>query len=127
MHPVLTPLIELTLAATALAIALQGRATVFTLPHVPSRLLVVALPAGMVVYYLNQALTAHREFLAKYRNTVARQLTWCGQQFRKAGLIVGFWRVSGTATFRLGVALALLLAATVFFPATFSNTDILNE
>lgn len=127
MHPVLTPLIELTLAAKAMDIALQGQATVLTLPHIPSRLLVVALPTIMVAYYFKQTLIAHRDFLATYHNTTIRQLTWCVQQFRSKGLLVGLWRTGGTATFRLGVALALLSVATVFFPASFTNTDALNE
>jgi hypothetical protein len=127
MHPVLTPLIELTLAAKALDIALQGQATILTLPHIPSRLLIIALPVILVIYYLNRTLAAHREFLAKYKNTTTRQLAWSWQQFRNAGPIVGFWRVSGTATFRLGLALMLLFVAMIFFPATFSNPDILDE
>lgn len=127
MHPVLTPLIELTLAAKALDIALQGRATVLTLPHIPSRLLVVALPAIMTIYYLSRTLAAHRKFLAQHHNTTIRQLRWCWQQLQTAGLAVGFWRASGTATFRLGLALTLLFVATVFFPATFTTIDILDE
>jgi hypothetical protein len=127
MHPVLTPLIELTLAVKAMAIALQGQATVLTLPHVSSRLLVVALPAVMVIYYLNQTFTAHREFLAKHNNTTTRQLAWCLRQFRAVGPFVGFWRTSSTATFRLGVAITLLFVATIFFPASFSSTDVLDE
>lgn len=127
MHPVLTPLIELTLAAKALSIALQGQATVLMLPHIPSRMLVVALPMIMVAYYLTQTLAAHRAFLAKHHNTTARQLAWCHTQLRTAGPFVGLWRISGTATFRLGIALALLFVATVLFPATFLHTDLLDE
>ena len=127
MHPVLTPLIELTLAAKALGIALQGQATLLTLPYIPSRLLIVALPAIMVIYYFNRTLAAHREFLATHKNTTTRQLAWCWQQFRKAGPFVGLWRASGTATFRLGFALMLLFAAMVFFPTTFSNPNVLDE
>jgi len=126
MHPVLTPLIELTLAAQALDVALQGKATVLTLPYVSSRLLVVALPAILVIYYVRQTLIAHRDFLADHKNTVARQLVWCGEQIRTKGLI-GLWRASGTATVRLGIALLLLLVATILFPARFTNTDTLNQ
>jgi len=120
MHPVLRPLIELTLTSKAMDVALQGRATVLTLPYVPSRILVVTLPIIMVAYYLKQTLVAHRNFLAKYNNTTTRQLVWCWQ-------LVGLWRASSTATFRLGIALVLLFVTTVFFSASFTNTHVLPE
>src|SRR6266496_2137534 len=124
MHPVLTPLIELTLAAKALDVSVAGHGTRLWLPYVPGRALVVALPGLVVMYYLNQTFVAHRQFLATYNNTTTRQLTWCWQQFRQAGLLVGLWRTSTTATFRLGVAIALLLVVTILFPANFADVDV---
>ena len=67
------------------------------------------------------------KFLARHNNTTTRQLAWCWRQFRTGGPLVGLWRSSGTATFRLGAAMALLFVAIIFFPTTFSRADVLDE
>ncbi|HVQ44921.1 MAG TPA: hypothetical protein VMT30_08270 [Candidatus Saccharimonadia bacterium] len=101
MHPALTPLIELALTAKALAIVLEGQATFPSLPFVSGRLLIVALPATMVVYYLYKALIGERTYLRQHQADPSARIH----------------------AYRFALAIILLIVVLVFFPSGLANSD----
>lgn len=132
LHPSLAPLMELGISTKALAVAAQGQALVLWLPHVPSRLMVMALPAIAVVFYGYQAVGAQRAHMAAGKTSFKIELL---RVIRGAGntrqpfvhRLRSLRKFSRTQTLGFGLCVLSLIVMLVWFPAVLAAIAVLPE
>lgn len=118
LHPALAPLMELALAARALTAAVEGKALIFNLPPIPSRLIAAAPPLLATAYFAYRATDVQRALLHQQGSGLRRQISRLGREVSNSRRPVrtrlrSLWDFRRTQTGRLGLGLLTVAVGTL--------------